>query len=63
MSRLDAESPCIGYCSTSFGDDVCVGCGRTADEVVKWIFMDEQEKRGIWDRIVADGSAMRFRDK
>jgi len=31
------DSPCIGICSTTnLGDDVCLGCGRTAIEVIEW---------------------------
>jgi predicted Fe-S protein YdhL (DUF1289 family) len=61
MSTLQADSPCIGYCSTTFGDEVCLGCGRSAQEVIAWIFMGDEEKRTIWARIEADATAMRFR--
>ncbi|RQT16168.1 DUF1289 domain-containing protein [Burkholderia contaminans] len=43
------DSPCVGVCSTLF-DDVCQGCGRTADEVSHWVFMNDDEKRAIWER-------------
>ncbi|MDR0243321.1 MAG: DUF1289 domain-containing protein [Burkholderia sp.] len=54
------DSPCVGVCSTLF-DDVCKGCGRTADEVSCWVFMSDDEKRAIWARIRCEGTAMRFR--
>ena len=41
------DSPCVGVCSTLF-DDVRSGCGRTADEVSHWVFMNDDEKRAIW---------------
>jgi predicted Fe-S protein YdhL (DUF1289 family) len=53
------DSPCIGICSTLF-DDVCKGCGRTAGEVSNWVFLSDEEKRTIWKRINAEGTAMRF---
>jgi predicted Fe-S protein YdhL (DUF1289 family) len=57
------DSPCIGVCSTLF-DDVCKGCGRTASEVSNWVFLSDEVKRAIWERIKREGSAMRFtRDK
>ena len=59
-ASLEPDSPCIGYCSTAFGADLCAGCGRTADEVLQWIFMTEQEKQAIWARIRAEGTAIRF---
>jgi predicted Fe-S protein YdhL (DUF1289 family) len=61
MSNLHdlPDSPCIGVCSTLF-DDVCKGCGRTAVEVSNWVFLSDEEKRAVWDRIVSEGTAMRF---
>jgi predicted Fe-S protein YdhL (DUF1289 family) len=48
------DSPCVAVCSTLF-DDVCRGCGRTAMEVANWVFMSEDEKRAVWQRIRAEG--------
>ena len=53
------DSPCIGVCSTLF-DDICKGCGRTAVEVSNWVFLTDEEKRAVWERIERDGTAMRF---
>lgn len=38
------DSPCIGICSsTNLGDEICMGCGRTAEEVIEWnTYTDEQ---------------------
>ena len=60
-NTLEPESPCIGYCSTTFGDDTCIGCGRSAEEVVQWIFLSDIEKKEIWKRIISTGTAIRFR--
>jgi predicted Fe-S protein YdhL (DUF1289 family) len=57
------DSPCIGVCSTLF-DDICKGCGRTAFEVSNWVFMSDEQKAAVWERIAREGTAMRFmRDK
>ncbi len=53
------DSPCIGVCSTLF-DEVCKGCGRTATEVSNWVFLSDDEKRAVWERISREGTAMRF---
>jgi predicted Fe-S protein YdhL (DUF1289 family) len=53
------DSPCIGVCSTLF-DDVCKGCGRTAFEVSNWVFMSDEQKAAVWERIAREGTAMRF---
>jgi hypothetical protein len=50
-SNLKPESPCVGRCSTTYGDDVCKGCGRTFEEVINWIIFDEVEKAAIWARL------------
>jgi hypothetical protein len=60
-NSLAPDSPCIGYCSTSFGAEICIGCGRTAEEVVQWIFLTDPEKKKVWERISAEGTAIRFR--
>ena len=54
------DTPCIAICSTSQGDDVCKGCGRTFDEVQRWTEMTPAEKRGTWRRITREGTAWRF---
>ncbi len=54
------DAPCIAICSTSQGDAVCKGCGRSADEVRDWPAMSPFAKRAVWRRITADGSAWRF---
>ena len=55
-----ADPPCIAICSTSQGDEVCKGCGRTFDEVQHWPAMSAVEKRGTWRRITQEASAWRF---
>lgn len=54
------DTPCIAICSTSQGDDLCKGCGRTFDEVQLWPEMSPAEKRGTWRRITIESSAWRF---
>ena len=54
------DAPCIAICSTSQGDDICKGCGRSFDEVQNWTVMTPGEKRATWRRITMDGTAWRF---
>ena len=54
------DAPCIAICSTSQGDDVCKGCGRSFDEVQHWPEMTPGAKRATWRRITREGSAWRF---
>lgn len=54
------DAPCIAICSTSQGDEVCKGCGRTFGEVQHWPGMSPVEKRATWRRITIEGTAWRF---
>lgn len=54
------DTPCIAICSTSQGDELCKGCGRTFEEVQLWPGMDPVAKRDTWHRITVEGSAWRF---
>ena len=55
-----SDTPCIAICSTSHGDAVCMGCGRTENEVQAWTAMSPYQKRATWHRIESDGTAWRF---
>ncbi|MFN3234016.1 MAG: DUF1289 domain-containing protein [Gammaproteobacteria bacterium] len=52
--QLLTESPCVGICSTTFGDDICKGCHRTYLEVVQWNQMSDKEKDKINRRLMAE---------
>ena len=54
------DTPCIAICSTSQGDAICKGCGRSFDEVQHWTAMSPAEKRTVWRRITIEGDAWRF---
>lgn len=44
--EADVPSPCIGVCRVD-GADVCVGCGRTIDEICGWIESGAERRRAI----------------
>lgn len=54
------DTPCIAICSTSQGDEICKGCGRSFAEVQYWTGMRPVEKRQTWRRITSEGRAWRF---
>lgn len=54
------DTPCIAICSTSQGDEECKGCGRSFAEVQHWLAFSPAQKRAVWRRIVAQGTAWRF---
>ena len=55
-----ADTPCIAICSTSQGDEMCKGCGRTFEEVQNWLAMDPVAKRSTWRRITLEATSWRF---
>ena len=54
------DTPCIAICSTSQGDALCKGCGRTFAEVQHWTAMGPADKRSVWRRITAEATSWRF---
>jgi predicted Fe-S protein YdhL (DUF1289 family) len=54
------DTPCIAICSTSQGDALCKGCGRSFDEVQHWTEYTPAEKRIVWHRITQEGESWRF---
>jgi predicted Fe-S protein YdhL (DUF1289 family) len=54
------DTPCIAICSTSQGDAFCKGCGRSFQEVQLWTELHPVQKRMVWRRITAEGTAWRF---
>lgn len=50
-NRAPTDSPCIGLCSTTYGDAVCRGCKRTAEEVRDWNSYDDERKININRRL------------
>lgn len=47
--KLDRElTPCRGICSTTaFGDEICIGCGRTLEQVLEWSTYSDHFKKEI----------------
>lgn len=51
MSDQRIKTPCIGLCSTVYGDLVCRGCKRFHHEVVNWNAYDQAAQRSVWQRL------------
>lgn len=48
------DSPCVAVCSTTY-TPICMGCGRTVDEVAQWATYTEEQKAKVWERIIEEG--------
>ena len=44
------KSPCIEVCSLN-DQDVCIGCYRTANEIIEWFSASDERKRAILSEI------------
>ena len=43
ITRKYMESPCIKICKLN-EEDVCIGCGRTKEEITGWRSMNDEER-------------------
>ncbi len=43
---MPVESLCVRNCCLD-KQDVCIGCGRTVEEIIRWGDADDKEKREI----------------
>ncbi|WVM93272.1 DUF1289 domain-containing protein [Halopseudomonas pachastrellae] len=46
-----SKTPCIGLCSTVFGDLVCRGCKRFSHEIIDWNRYDNGQRAAVWSRL------------
>ncbi|MBA1244496.1 MULTISPECIES: DUF1289 domain-containing protein [Pseudomonas] len=51
MAKSTIKTPCVGLCSTVYGDLVCRGCKRFHHEVIHWNTYDDEQKRAVWLRL------------
>tara|TARA_Y100000741_G_scaffold72094_1_gene52503 strand:+ start:637 stop:1083 length:447 start_codon:yes stop_codon:yes gene_type:complete len=51
LQKKRSSTPCLGICSTTFGDEVCKGCKRFAHEIVSWTKYSIEEREIINDRL------------
>ena len=52
MKKSPIESPCISVCR--YENEVCVGCGRTVDDITNWYDMTDKQKQAVLNRIEKD---------
>tara|TARA_B100000965_G_scaffold405296_1_gene438747 strand:+ start:1071 stop:1520 length:450 start_codon:yes stop_codon:yes gene_type:complete len=51
MRKNRSSTPCIGICSTTFGDDVCKGCKRFSYEITDWGKFSNDERALVNSRL------------
>ncbi len=51
LQKKRSSTPCLGICTTTFGDEVCKGCKRFAHEIINWPKYSENEREIINGRL------------
>jgi predicted Fe-S protein YdhL (DUF1289 family) len=51
MKYRNIDTPCIGICSTIYGDEICRGCKRASQEVIEWNTYQPEQKAEILARL------------
>lgn len=46
---IELESTCVNICKVE--DNVCIGCGRTLEEIAHWTSMSNEERKSINARL------------
>ena len=60
MSQQAVRSPCVSICALD-GDDVCIGCYRTGEEISRWGGMSEDERQAVMKKVAErEQAAMNF---
>jgi predicted Fe-S protein YdhL (DUF1289 family) len=50
---MTVPSPCTGVCAIDPATDMCHGCDRSVDEIMRWGLGDDAERRAILDAVEA----------
>ena len=41
------DSPCNDICTTDQENGLCIGCGRTQEEIANWLFYTNEQKKKV----------------
>lgn len=47
------ESPCVKICTLDARSGLCLGCGRTIDEIARWSGMSAVERARVAGKLAA----------
>ncbi|HBF60268.1 MAG TPA: DUF1289 domain-containing protein [Methyloceanibacter sp.] len=45
------ESPCVNICMLDDASGLCIGCGRSGDEIACWVDMSPAVRRAIMEAL------------
>jgi hypothetical protein len=53
------ESPCAKICTYDPGSGLCLGCGRTLEEIGDWFAMTDAQRRAVMELLPARLKALK----
>ncbi|MGH6831773.1 MAG: DUF1289 domain-containing protein, partial [Methyloceanibacter sp.] len=51
--KTSVETPCVNICLLDTETGLCVGCGRSIEEIARWSAMSDAERRAIMRELPA----------
>ncbi|MBS0246304.1 MAG: DUF1289 domain-containing protein [Proteobacteria bacterium] len=45
------ETPCVKICTLDAGRRLCLGCGRTVEEIAQWSVLSTAQRRRIMEAL------------
>jgi uncharacterized protein len=56
LSRPLMQTPCVKICTLDARSGLCLGCGRTLDQIARWGSMSEAERARIMAELAQRGA-------
>ena len=56
------ETPCVNICTLEARTGLCLGCGRTIDEIARWSSMSAAERTRVMTELPARRAAARHEE-
>jgi predicted Fe-S protein YdhL (DUF1289 family) len=53
--RTSMQTPCVKVCTLDARSGLCLGCGRTLDQIARWASMSEAERTRIMAELAQRG--------
>lgn len=41
------ETPCVNICMLDDASGLCIGCGRSGDEIARWVDMSPEQRQAV----------------
>lgn len=51
IDTASIESPCVKICTLDAQRRLCLGCGRTVDEIARWAGMTPDDRRRVMNTL------------